>query len=158
MQEQRQFLEFPGLPVREGAQQKWLHDSPSAKPGSSCLPLHPPVCGSLRLHNCSIHPLRLLRLPKCRGKLHQVPAWYEREEKWLEAQKALDVIYKYRKSNQDAGVDYCDAFKAHKTPADEAVEDARRWVAGCGCLVPCGHSRALIQHCGLHSADCLHYV
>ena len=71
-------------------------------------------------------PSRPLGLHNYRDKLHQVPAWYEREEKWLEAQKAMDTIYKYRKSNQDAGLDYCDVFKAHNTPADEAVEDARR--------------------------------
>ena len=82
-----------------------------------------------------------------------MPAWYEREEKWLEAQKAMDVIYKYRKSNQDAGLDYCDVFKAHETPADEAVEDARRWVPG---ALPCPASAA--AQLPYHMVPCYHHA
>jgi hypothetical protein len=65
-------------------------------------------------------------LVKCREELHRQPQWYEREQAWLQAQDAMDVIYEYREQHSKAGQDYCEAFKAFKTQADKDVERARR--------------------------------
>ena len=62
----------------------------------------------------------------CRKEYQRPPQWYEREQSWLIAQDAMDVIYLYRQRHEDAGTDYCEAFKAHKHEEDREVERARR--------------------------------
>ncbi|KAK9904764.1 hypothetical protein WJX75_002101 [Coccomyxa subellipsoidea] len=61
-----------------------------------------------------------------RKEYQRPPSWYEREQSWLTAQDAMDMIYAYRQKHLDAGSDYCAAFKAHKNQEDKDVERARR--------------------------------
>ena len=63
----------------------------------------------------------------CREAYHRPPQWYEREQTYLAAQKAMDVIFAYREKHKEAGADYYEAFKAYKNPEDYDVEVARRF-------------------------------
>ena len=65
--------------------------------------------------------------PWCRNDYDRPPEWYEREQAWFVAQDSMDVIYAYKKRHDDAGTDYCAAFKAHINQEDKDVERARRY-------------------------------